>query len=75
MPRGADGVMVPPPRPRGKWPTHQELHARKCFYLGITEPAKVARLWEAERKRVEALKAGAKAGRPRGRETVRKRKR
>jgi hypothetical protein len=59
--RGPGGVMkveapaVPVPSPR-------EMHRVRCANLGITEPAKVARLWEEERALIE--KARAESGRP-----------
>jgi hypothetical protein len=37
-------VRAPPPSP----PTLRQLHKRKCFLLGITDPAKEERLWQAE---------------------------
>lgn len=47
--------IVPPPP--GRTPTLKELHARKMFLLGITEPSKVAKLWEQERAKIEAARA------------------
>lgn len=49
----------PPPT---RWPSLKELHARKCFLLGITDPDKVARLWRGEQAR---RKPAAPSGRRR----------
>ncbi|MDY3554759.1 hypothetical protein R5W24_003888 [Gemmata sp. JC717] len=51
--RGPDGVMeveAPPAR----FPNLRELHRRRCFLLGITDPAKEERLWAEEVRRREA---------------------
>lgn len=53
-------ITTPPARAT----TAKDLHARKCFLLGITEPAKVERLWKAEEKRRAELR---RAEGPRGR--------
>lgn len=52
--RGEGGVpkLKPPSSPA---PSLGELFVRKCFLLGITDPDTVARLWKAERARLEKL--------------------
>lgn len=66
---------APPPTKKAKWPTPKELHERRCFHFGITEPEKVARLWEAEKVRLAELKANkGKGNRPHGRDHVRGRR-
>jgi hypothetical protein len=62
--RGLDGAMkiAPPP---ARQPSLKELHARKCFLLGITSPGKVERLWreEVERRKAAEGKGKKKRGR------------
>ena len=51
--------MMVPPGKGGSWPTPEELHARRCFLLGI-DPAHWPALWEEERKRVAEAESLAK---------------
>lgn len=44
----------------------KDVHARKCFLLGITSSEKVAQLWTQEKARLEAVQ-GSVLWRPRGR--------
>jgi len=34
-------------------PSRKQLHARKCFLLGITSAEKVERLWQEEQRKRE----------------------
>ena len=43
-------------------PTAREFHARRCFLVGITDPAKVAKLWAEERARIDAARPRTKQG-------------
>ena len=56
-PSGADGFMKITP-PAAHNPSAKEFHARRCFLLGITDPEKVARLWEEERAKIRAAQVG-----------------
>jgi hypothetical protein len=41
-------------QPPAAFPNLKQLHARKCFLLGVTEPWKVEALWREEVERRKA---------------------
>lgn len=55
-------MVVKNPTPPARPPSLKQMHARRCFLLGITSPEKVAKLWTEESARIAAARKDARKG-------------